>query len=71
MKITIDRSGDVVHTTIEPVPLPPERFEALCKLAGAAIGGAVLLGVVRMVGFWAIPWALVLAVLGKLLMKDF
>ena len=37
--------------------MPPERFSAVCKLAGAAIGGAVLLGAVRMVGIWAIVWA--------------
>ncbi|MBD5168891.1 MAG: hypothetical protein HDT20_02005 [Oscillibacter sp.] len=58
MRITIDRNGDVVHTTIEPVPLPPERFEAVCKLAWATVGGAVLLGAVHMVGVWAIGGAL-------------
>ncbi|MBD5153611.1 MAG: hypothetical protein HDT15_11410 [Oscillibacter sp.] len=57
MKITIDRSGDGVHTTIEREPMPPERFEVVCKLVGLAIGGAVLLGAVHMVGIWAIAWA--------------
>jgi amino acid permease len=41
----------------ERQPMPPERFNALCKLAGAAIGGGVLLVAVRMVGIWAIVWA--------------
>ena len=34
--------------------MPPERFTALCKLAGAAIGGVVLLGAISMVGVMAI-----------------
>jgi len=37
----------------ERQPMPPERFNALCKLAG----GGVLLVAVRMVGIWAIVWA--------------
>ena len=41
----------------ERQPMSPERFNALCKLAGAAIGGGVLLRAVRMVGIWAIVWA--------------
>ncbi len=57
MKITLDRTGDDVHIQVERDPMPPERFTALCRLAGAAIGGAVFLGVVHMVGVWAIPWA--------------
>ena len=57
MRITIDRSGDVTHTTIEREPMPPERFEAVVKLAGLAIGGIVLLGLTRMVGMWAIGGA--------------
>lgn len=52
MRITIDRNGGSVHITVEQEPIPPER----CKLASAAIGGAVLLGLTHMVGFWAIPW---------------
>ena len=53
----------------ERQPMPPERFSALCKLAGAVIGGAVLVTLVRMVGTWAIAWAveaLVLVGLGKM-----
>ena len=41
----------------ERQPMSPERSNALCKLARAAIGGGVLLGAVRMVGIWAIVWA--------------
>lgn len=57
MKITIDRNGKGAHVVIEREPMPPERFKALCNLAFAAIDGGVLLGVIHMVGFWAIPWA--------------
>lgn len=57
MKITIDRSGDSVHTTIEREPMSTERFEALCKLARTAIGGIVLIEAIHMVGIWAIAWA--------------
>lgn len=66
MKITWkhgDRSVEFEHQ-----PMSPERFNALCKLAGAAIGGGVLLGAVYMVGFRAIAAAvacLILAGLGK------
>lgn len=52
MKITWkhgDRSIEFEHT-----PMSPERFTALCKLAGVMIGGAVLLGLVHMVGVMAI-----------------
>lgn len=56
MRITTDRSGDVTHTTIELMPMSTERFKAIVKLAEIAIGGAVLLGLTHMVGFWAIPW---------------
>lgn len=57
MKITIDRNGDDVHMEVERDPMPPERFKAVCKLVGAAIGGVVLLGAIHMVGAWAIVWA--------------
>ena len=55
VKIRLDVEGKVFE--YEREPMPPERFSAVCKLAGAAIGGSVLLGAVRMVGIWAIVWA--------------
>lgn len=57
MRITVDRIGDDVRVQLEREQMPPERFNALCKLAGSAIGGTVLLGAIHLVGFWAIPWA--------------
>ncbi len=57
MKITLDRNGDDIHIQVERDALPPERFTALCRLAGAAIGGVVFLRAVHLVGFWVIPWA--------------
>ena len=55
MKITWKHGNRSIE--FEHQPMPPERFNTLCKLAGAAIGGGVLLGAVRMVGIWAIVWA--------------
>ena len=72
MKIHFERKHTVFE--FERKPMPPERFTVLCKLAGAAIGGGVLLGAIRMVGVWAIAWAvgaLVLVGLGKLFSKEF
>lgn len=68
MKITWkhgDRSIEYEHH-----PMSEGRFRALCSLALAAIVGGVLLGLVYMVGVWAIAWAvgaLVLVGLGKLM----
>lgn len=55
MKLHLELDGTVFE--FENQPMPPERFNALCKLAGSAIGGTVLLGAIHLVGFWAIPWA--------------
>lgn len=67
MKVKCKRGDCSIEFERQPMPL--ERFNALCKLALAAIGGAVLLGAVRMVGFNAIIAAvvcLVLVVFGKM-----
>ena len=58
----------------ERQPMPPERFAALCRLAGAVIGGAVLLVAVHEVGILAIVWAvgaMVLVGFYKLLVRGF
>lgn len=70
MKIHLEHNGTVLE--FERRPMPPERFAAVCKLAGAAIGGVVLAALVYMVGIWAIPWAvgaLVLVGLYKIIPK--
>lgn len=64
MKIKL-RHGDSCFE-FERHPMPPERFAALCKLAGGAIGGVVLLMSIRMIGVWAVAWAA-----GMLLMYGF
>lgn len=57
MKVKCKRGDRSIE--FERQPMPPERFNALCKLAGGAIGGAVLLGAVHMVGLAAIVAAVV------------
>ena len=71
MKIRLD--VDNRHFEYETEPMSEERFNALCKLAGAAIGGAVLLGAIYTEGFWVVPWAVgaLVAVGLYKLMKDF
>lgn len=55
MKIRLELDGRVFEYQREP--MSPERFSTVCKLVGAAIAGAVLLGAIHLAGFWAIPWA--------------
>lgn len=55
MKIAWKRGFRYIE--FERKPIPPERFTALCKLVRAMIGGVVVLGLVHMVGAWAIAWA--------------
>lgn len=72
MKITWKHGDRSIE--FERQPMPPERFAALCRLAGAAIGGAVLLVAVHEVGIWAIAWAvgaMVLVGFYKLVVKGF
>lgn len=55
MKIHFEHKSTVFE--FERQPMPPERFSVLAKLAGAVIGGVVLLAAVHEVGTWAIAWA--------------
>ena len=55
MKITWKHGDRTIE--FEHQPMPPERFTVFCKLAGAVTGGLVLVALVRMVGTWAIAWA--------------
>ena len=57
MKIHLEHNGTILE--YEHRPMPPERFASLCRLAGGAIGGVVLVALVNMVGIWAIVWAVV------------
>jgi len=69
MKITIDRNGDDVHMEMEREPMPPERFQAVCKLTRATIGGMLPLVAIHMVGVWAVG-VLVAVGLYKLIRAD-
>lgn len=52
MKIHLEHNGTVLE--YEHRPMPEGRFRALCSLALATIAGGVFLGVIAMVGVWAI-----------------
>ena len=71
MKIRLEVGGKAFEYQREP--MSPERFSIVCKLVGVAIAGAVLLGAIHLVGFWAIPWAVgaLVAVGVYKLAKDF
>ncbi len=55
MKIHLEYNGVVLK--FERTRMPEGRFRALCCLALVAIAGGVLLGAIRMVGIWAVVWA--------------
>lgn len=55
MKIHLEHNGTVFE--FERTLMPPERFNALCKLAETVICGAVLLALVHMLGMWGLVWA--------------
>lgn len=55
MKITWKHGDRSIE--FERQPMPPEKFNVLAKLAGAVIGGVVLLVAVHEVGIWVIAWA--------------
>lgn len=64
-----DRSIEFEHQ-----PMPPEQFSAVCKLAGAAICGAVLVALVHMLDVQGLAWAvgaLVLVGVYKLVKEGF
>ena len=48
MKIVWKRGNRSVE--FERQPMPPERFTALCKLAGGVIAGVVLLIAIHLIG---------------------
>ena len=54
MRIRLEHNGTVFE--FERRPMEIGRFAILCKLAGAAVGGAVLVALVRMLGVWGIVW---------------
>ena len=54
MKIRLEHNSTVFE--FERGPMEIGRFAILCKLAGAVIGGAVLVALVRMLGVWGIVW---------------
>lgn len=56
MKIRLERSGTVFE--FERQPMEIGRFSLLCQLAGAAVGGAVLVALVHMLGLWGLIWSL-------------
>lgn len=68
MKLHYERKSTVFE--LERQPMPEGRFRALCSLMLAAIIGGVLVGIVALVGFWAVPW-LVGALLGVLVAIGF
>ena len=54
MRIRLEHNGTVFE--FERRPMEIGRFTVLCKLAGAVIGGAVLVALVHMLGVWGIVW---------------
>ena len=56
MKIRLEHNGTVFE--FERRPMEIGRFALLCQLAGAAVGGAVLVALVHMLGVWGLVWSL-------------
>ena len=54
MRIYIEHNGTVFE--YEHRPMPEGRFRALCALVLTVIVGAVLLGLVHMLGVWGLAW---------------
>lgn len=51
MKIHFEHKSTVFE--LERKPMPEDHFRAVCKLAGAVIGGLVLVALVHMTGLMA------------------
>lgn len=72
MKIHFEHKSTVFE--FEQPPMTQERFAVLCKLAGGAIAGGVLVALVYMEGIWPIVWAvgaLVLVGLYRMMVEGF
>lgn len=54
MKITWKHGDRSIE--FERRPMPEGRFRALCALVLTVIVGAVLLGLVHMLGVWGLAW---------------
>ena len=54
MKIHFEHKSTVFE--FERRPMPEGRFRALCTLILSVLGGAVLLGLVHMLGVWGLVW---------------
>lgn len=67
MKVRLEVDGKVFEYKREPMSL--ERFTAVCRLVGLAIGGVVLLGATHMVGGLALILAAVVFYLYRLLLS--
>lgn len=52
MKIRFER-GDTTFE-VEKDPMPPERFKAVCALAGAAVYAGLVIGVAALCGGWGV-----------------
>ena len=56
MKIHLELFGVVIE--YRRTPMEPERFAALCKLAGFAIYGCAVVALVHMLDVWGLVWSL-------------
>ena len=52
MKIRLERGGTVFE--YERKPMPPERFKAVCAIAGAAVYAGMVIGVAALCGGWGV-----------------
>lgn len=52
MKIRFER-GDTAFE-VERDPMPPERFKAVCALAGTGVYAGLVIGVAALCGIWGV-----------------